>query len=83
MKETTKLSRGQVLGIGQFLVSKETPITPKIAVVLAIAYLLFPIDLVPDAIPVLGVMDDVGLGMLATWWLSSAMRQFNQRGDDS
>ena len=72
-----KLQPQQIIGIGRFLTSKETSIWPKIGLILAVTYLLFPVDLIPDAIPVLGVMDDIGIGTLALWWLSSATRQFN------
>ena len=34
-----------------------------------VAYLISPIDLIPDAIPVLGVMDDLVLVPLAVRWL--------------
>jgi uncharacterized membrane protein YkvA (DUF1232 family) len=38
---------------------KETPILAKILVAVAIAYALSPIDLIPDFIPVIGLLDDV------------------------
>ena len=38
---------------------QETPRIAKILLGLAVAYLLSPIDLIPDFIPVLGHLDDV------------------------
>lgn len=39
--------------------NKETPLLAKIMAALTVAYALSPIDLIPDFIPVLGLLDDV------------------------
>ena len=38
---------------------KDLPHFPRILIILAIAYALSPIDLIPDFIPVLGYLDDL------------------------
>lgn len=38
---------------------KETPLPAKILAGLTVAYALSPVDLIPDFIPVLGLLDDV------------------------
>lgn len=38
---------------------KDTPLIAKVTLVLAIVYLLSPIDLIPDFIPVIGFLDDL------------------------
>ena len=38
---------------------KKTPLLAKIPAVLAVAYALSPIDLIPDFIPIIGLLDDV------------------------
>jgi uncharacterized membrane protein YkvA (DUF1232 family) len=38
---------------------KRTPVFAKILIGVTIAYLLSPIDLIPDFIPVLGILDDL------------------------
>src|SRR5690606_2412613 len=48
------------------------PLSAKITGAVTIAYALSPIDLIPDAIPILGVLDDlllVPLGLWLTWRL--------------
>lgn len=45
------------------LKAEETPTSAKIAITAALGYLVWPFDLVPDFIPVLGYLDD--LAMLA------------------
>ena len=46
---------------------KETPMPVKIIAFIAVAYALSPIDLIPDFIPILGLLDDVILlpGLIA------------------
>ena len=46
---------------------KETPLLAKILAFIAVAYALSPIDLIPDFIPVIGLLDDVILlpGLIA------------------
>ena len=39
--------------------SPETPVAAKLLAGLAVAYALSPIDLIPDFIPVLGILDDL------------------------
>ena len=38
---------------------KDTPLISKVMLVLAIVYLLSPIDLIPDFIPIIGFLDDL------------------------
>lgn len=50
-------SEAQILTIAYK--DKRTPFSAKIIIGLTIGYLLSPIDLIPDFIPVLGVLDDL------------------------
>ncbi|MEK7073243.1 MAG: DUF1232 domain-containing protein [Patescibacteria group bacterium] len=45
---------------------------PKMLATFVIAYLLWPVDLIPDVAPVLGWFDDIGLAALAAWYLVHA-----------
>lgn len=52
--------------------SKWTERRAWLPLVFALLYGVSPIDAIPDAIPIMGVMDDLGVGgvalMLALWW---------------
>ena len=46
-----------------------TPRRTRVVLVLAIGYLLMPIDLVPDFLPVIGVLDDAIVVALTLRWI--------------
>lgn len=59
-------SEAQVLVLAY--ADKRTPWGAKILIALTVGYLLSPIDLIPDFIPVLGILDDLLLvPLLITW----------------
>ena len=45
----------------------------KVATVLLLVYLVSPLDLVPDTLPVIGVVDDLVLLPMAVHWLLSKL----------
>jgi uncharacterized membrane protein YkvA (DUF1232 family) len=75
MKDPKKIP--DLVGLGQFLVKKGTDWKPKTFIVLALTYLFFPVDILPDALPVAGLFDDAGLMALSLWWLSHATKKYN------
>jgi len=57
-KQATQLkSEAQVLILAY--ADKRTPLTAKILIGLTVGYLLSPIDLIPDFIPIIGLIDDL------------------------
>lgn len=50
-----------VLVIYYALQSPTLPTKDKAKIIAALAYLIFPLDLIPDAIPVVGILDDATL----------------------
>lgn len=59
-------------GIWRFLTDSSSDWKPKAIAVVAIAYLLWPIDLLPDLAPIIGWLDDIGFVGFASWYLMSA-----------
>ena len=52
------------------MADRRTPALPRIAVLLAVVYFLWPVDLIPDfAPPVIGYVDDIVAIWLALRWL--------------
>ena len=46
---------------------RETPWPVKALLIILLAYLASPIDLIPDVIPVLGMLDDLAVAAVALW----------------
>lgn len=59
--------RIQVLALWKLFRHPQTPRAPKLVAMLVLAYALSPIDLIPDFIPVLGLLDDLLLVPLGLW----------------
>jgi len=59
IKERAKQLKTDIPAIFIALRKKETPLPAKILAALAVGYALSPIDLIPDFIPILGLLDDV------------------------
>ena len=53
----------------------------KLAGVAAVAYVLWPLDLIPDGIPVLGWLDDAGILAAAAAFLVAEVRRHERRLD--
>jgi uncharacterized membrane protein YkvA (DUF1232 family) len=67
------LLRGDLRKLWWALRDPRTPGWFKLAAALLAFYLVSPIDLLPDAIPFIGVLDDMVLLPLALHWLLSRL----------
>lgn len=63
--------------VWKFLNDSKAPLGPKVALVAAIAYLVMPIDLIPE-VPLLfaGLLDDLGIMSLALAWLAQQVAKY-------
>jgi len=51
-------------------VSRQTPWYVKAALAAGLLYIISPYDLIPEWVPVIGIMDDIGLAALLIAWAS-------------
>jgi len=64
-----RVFRGDARRLWFALKHPEAPTWLKIGTVLIVVYVVSPIDLIPDFIPVVGVIDDIVLVPFAIRWL--------------
>ena len=61
--------------LGHYLSDSEVGRGRKLLLLLAVAYVVMPFDAIPDVIPVIGWLDDVGvLGAAAAYLMSDVSR---------
>jgi len=67
LKERAKQLKTDIPAVFLALKRSETPLLAKIIAAITVAYALSPIDIIPDFIPVIGMLDDVILlpGLIA------------------
>jgi len=59
-----------------FLKDRRTDWKPKALLLVAVLYLIWPVDFAPDLIPFLGWLDDLGLGAIAAWYVTRTARTY-------
>jgi uncharacterized membrane protein YkvA (DUF1232 family) len=74
--------RGDARRLWRALRHPQAPGWLKLGALGIVAYLLSPIDLIPDLVPFFGVMDDVVLVPLAIRWLLSRLPEAIRRDID-
>ena len=67
--------RKELAMLWQAFVSSETPVHLKALMLLVPAYLLSPVDLIPDMIPLLGWLDDFIVVPLLVGWIVRMLPQ--------
>lgn len=67
LRRWAKLLKGDVVALWFAYRNPQTPWHAKAFAVLVVAYAFSPIDLIPDFIPVLGLLDDAILLPLGIW----------------
>lgn len=55
----------------------------KLFVLLSVAYVVMPLDAIPDVAPVIGWLDDLGVVAVATLFLSRKLAQYRDGADSN
>lgn len=80
MDEMKKVSALSVLrhpsAFVRFLGDKNAPMLPRIIALLAVLYVVFPLDIIPDVIPIVGWLDDVGVVALVVAWTARQVAKY-------
>jgi len=66
-------------GIIGYLLDPSSKKLPKILLVLAVIYLFFPFDLIPDFAVIIGWLDDLGLNLFAFWYVLKTAKTYEER----
>ena len=60
----------------RFLRDRQAPLLPRLVALFAVLYVIMPVDLIPDAIPFLGWLDDVGVMGVALAWAARHVQRY-------
>jgi uncharacterized membrane protein YkvA (DUF1232 family) len=71
---------GRLRAVGRYFKDSRASLFGKAFVLFAVAYVVFPLDAIPDVAPVVGWLDDLGVVSLAMWHLSRVIGKY--RDDD-
>ena len=63
----------------RLLTDRTAPKLPRIVALIAVLYAIFPLDLVPDVLPLIGWIDDLGLATIAVTYVLSAAARHEER----
>jgi uncharacterized membrane protein YkvA (DUF1232 family) len=59
LKDLVRTLKREIVPIYYAMLDKRTPIIAKVLAGVTIGYMLSPIDLIPDFVPILGLLDDL------------------------
>jgi len=63
----------------RYLRDGRVPLYRKLVGAAAVAYLVWPFDLIPDFLPLIGWLDDIGVLTAAAWFVVRDVRLHEQR----
>lgn len=63
----------------RFLRDKDAPVLPRLLALFAVLYVVLPVDLIPDVIPVIGWLDDIGVVAFALAWTARNVAEYAAR----
>jgi uncharacterized membrane protein YkvA (DUF1232 family) len=69
--------RGMGSRFVRYLRDGRVPLWKKLAGLLAVVYFVSPVDAIPDIIPLLGWMDDLGVLSAAAFWMVRQVQAYH------
>ena len=69
---------GRVRALVRYFRDREASILGKLFVLAAVVYVISPVDLIPDAFPVIGWLDDMGVMSLAVAWMWKVVGRYRE-----
>ncbi len=61
-----------------YMMDSRNPLFKKLAVVIGIAYILWPLDLVTDFLPIVGWLDDLGVFGLLVFFMNAELGDYTR-----
>ncbi len=61
----------------RYFTDREAPLLPKIGLLFAAAYVIWPLDAIPDVAPIISWLDDLGVVTLAIGWLTKSVLTYD------
>jgi uncharacterized membrane protein YkvA (DUF1232 family) len=82
MQQRAAVSVGYAKALVRYFRDGEASLFGKLFVVLSVAYVVMPLDAIPDFVPVVGWLDDVGVGAIALAFLGSVLGKYRAGSAD-
>ncbi len=65
----------------RFLTDRDAPLWPRLLAIATLAYVLLPFDAIPDVIPIVGWLDDLGVVTFALGFVASRAARYIDRSE--
>jgi len=69
---------GNFGAVARYFRDRDASLWGKVFVVSAFVYLIWPADLIPDVMPILGWLDDIGFVAVALTFLSQVVKDYQE-----
>jgi uncharacterized membrane protein YkvA (DUF1232 family) len=67
---------GWFRALARYYRDPDASIFGKLVALVAVLYAIMPLDLIPDVVPIVGWLDDIGVMGLATAWLLKVVARY-------
>ena len=71
--------RKDIMFLFHTLISKDTETITKAVIIGMLIYVISPLDIIPDWIPFIGQIDDIGIVLFATQWVKKSVESTQRK----